>query len=343
LKKRTESGSTKISDVLSVSVHMITYNHALFIEQAIESILQQKTNVSFELVIGEDCSTDETRRIILGYRDKYPKIIKVVMSDKNVGMKKNLLRTTEACQGKYIAFCEGDNYWSCQNKLQKQFEYLENHSECGMVSADCNIYYENSKKFAKDFNYNNGFREELNFSLERVLWGNFPIWTCTVMVRSDLYKRITTSDSYLYNNEQILQGDLQAWAELATVSTVTYVPETFSTYRVLDESASRSRDNVKYLLFHKSIFETKMYLSKKYSLPEKWQKTAESSWCDTSLRLAFFQKNACLAQEVKNVKKHLSVSELLRYYGAQYSLIHYSYRFVSFLLSKVRKQRQKMF
>ena len=125
-----------------VSVKMITYNHAPYIAQAIEGVLQQKTNFPFELVIGEDCSTDGTREIVFEYQEKYPDIIRVITSDKNVGMKKNGYRTTKACRGKYVAFCEGDDYWHHPDKLQKQVDYLESHPECGMVFTDFNVHFD---------------------------------------------------------------------------------------------------------------------------------------------------------------------------------------------------------
>ncbi|MDD5673384.1 MAG: glycosyltransferase, partial [Chitinivibrionales bacterium] len=121
---------------LAVSVCMITYNHAPYIAQAIESVLQQKTNYVFELVIGEDCSTDKTREIVLKYQEKYPDIIHVVMSESNVGVKKNWNRTLRACKGTYLAFCEGDDYWLRYDKLQKEVDYLETHPDCSMVFAD---------------------------------------------------------------------------------------------------------------------------------------------------------------------------------------------------------------
>lgn len=110
-----------------VSVKMITYNHAPYIAQAIEGVLMQKTNFPFELVIGEDCSTDGTREIVFDYALRYPKVIRVVSSKNNVGMHENSARTAGSCQGKYIAYCEGDDYWVNSSKLQKQVDLLENN------------------------------------------------------------------------------------------------------------------------------------------------------------------------------------------------------------------------
>lgn len=104
---------------------MITYNHEAFIAQAIEGVLMQITNFRFELIIGEDFSTDKTREICIEYQKKYPELIKLLPSDKNLGMQENGLRTIKACTGKYIALCEGDDYWTDPYKLQKQVDFLE--------------------------------------------------------------------------------------------------------------------------------------------------------------------------------------------------------------------------
>ena len=119
---------SEISDVL-VSVAIVTYNHEKFISQAIDSVLSQKVNFNFEIIIGEDCSTDKTRDICILYQNKYPHIIKLILNDKNVGLRKNNITTWSTCSGKYIALCEGDDYWTDSCKLQKQVDFLESNND----------------------------------------------------------------------------------------------------------------------------------------------------------------------------------------------------------------------
>jgi glycosyltransferase involved in cell wall biosynthesis len=111
--------------MMRVNICMITYNHQDYIAQAIEGVLKQVTNFKIALIIGEDYSTDTTRKICEVYAEKYPKIIKLVAEDKNVGMMQNFLRTVKECDGKYIAYIEGDDYWTDPLKLQKQIDFLE--------------------------------------------------------------------------------------------------------------------------------------------------------------------------------------------------------------------------
>ena len=119
-----------------LSVYIITYNHERYIAQAIDSVLMQKTNFEFEIVIGEDSSTDNTRDIIQSYISRYPDKIRLITSNKNVGAGRNAVRTLKACKGKYIASLEGDDYWITKDKLQKQVDILEQHSNYSMCFSN---------------------------------------------------------------------------------------------------------------------------------------------------------------------------------------------------------------
>lgn len=110
---------------LMVSICCITYNHAKFVGQAIESFLMQHTDFEFDIVIGDDCSTDNTMEILESYRDKYPGRITLISTPRNMGTITNLIGCIALCKGKYIALCEGDDYWTDPYKLQKQVDFLE--------------------------------------------------------------------------------------------------------------------------------------------------------------------------------------------------------------------------
>lgn len=110
-----------------VSVEMITYGHENYIRQAIESILMQETNFDYDLVIADDCSPDNTQEIVNDIIKNHPKgqIIKYFRHKKNIGMNANGLFALKQCKAKYIALCEGDDYWTDPYKLQKQIDFLE--------------------------------------------------------------------------------------------------------------------------------------------------------------------------------------------------------------------------
>jgi len=116
-------------DKLLVSIVTITYNHESFIAKTIEGVLIQKLNFQIEFIIAEDCSTDNTRAICQKYEKQYPQLIKLIISDNNVGAVANERRAMLMAKGKYIAFCEGDDYWTDPFKLQKQVDFLESHHD----------------------------------------------------------------------------------------------------------------------------------------------------------------------------------------------------------------------
>lgn len=118
-----------------VTVRTSAYNHAEFIVQCIEGVLMQKTDFDFEYIIGEDFSTDGTREIVFEYAKKYPDKIRVITADRNVGSKANGRRCIQASRGKYMALCEGDDFWVDEYKLQKQFDYMESHPDCGVCTT----------------------------------------------------------------------------------------------------------------------------------------------------------------------------------------------------------------
>lgn len=137
----------KLSPEPLVSVTMLAYRHEKFIAQAIESIIEQQCNFPIEIIIGEDCSPDRTREIVLSYQRRYPQLIRVLTSDKNIGMQANAARCAAASRGKYRASCEGDDYWCDPTKLTRQIAVFERYPDCVLVfhaakTVDANTEHE---------------------------------------------------------------------------------------------------------------------------------------------------------------------------------------------------------
>src|SRR5574344_2319007 len=119
-----------------LSIVTITYNHEPFIAKTIEGVLMQQVKFPIELIIAEDCSTDGTRAICQQYAEQYPDLIRLITSESNVGAIANERRAMLAARGKYIAFCEGDDYWTDPLKLQKQVDFLESHPDYSVRSEE---------------------------------------------------------------------------------------------------------------------------------------------------------------------------------------------------------------
>ena len=167
---------------IKVSVLMITYNQERFIAQALDSVLAQVTDFRYEVVIGEDCSTDRTREILLGYQKAHPDRVRLLLHDVNVGMNANVAATRRACRGQYIALLEGDDYWTSPQKLQKQVDFLEKHPECAVCFHNAAIVSEDGSEQPGDYCR---FDKDRIFTLRRLLRGNI-IPTCSALFRADL-------------------------------------------------------------------------------------------------------------------------------------------------------------
>lgn len=123
-----------MDESIIVSVCMISYNHERFIRQALESACNQKTTFPFEIIIGDDCSIDNTQKIITEIVDQYPNLIIPILRDENLGVTKNSYDVKQHARGKYIAILEGDDYWTDEYKLQKQVDFLETHPDIYSVA-----------------------------------------------------------------------------------------------------------------------------------------------------------------------------------------------------------------
>lgn len=122
-----------------VSVCIITYNQEEYIEKCLQGAVNQNFKGNFEIVIGEDHSTDRTRDICKQFSRNYPDRIKLLERSENLGVMKNFISTLSCCQGKYIAICEGDDYWTDNSKLQKQFDIMEENINIDLSFHQCDI------------------------------------------------------------------------------------------------------------------------------------------------------------------------------------------------------------
>ena len=129
-----------------LSVLMITYNHERYIAEALDSVLSQRTHFPFEIIIGEDCSTDQTRAIVSHYRKRFPKRITLLARERNIGMSRNFAETYSFCRGRYVALLEGDDYWTNPYKLQQQVDFLDADSSFSICYHDALVVGEHGRK-----------------------------------------------------------------------------------------------------------------------------------------------------------------------------------------------------
>lgn len=131
--------------MIKLSILVVTYNQEKYIQQCLDSILVQLVDFEYEVIIGDDCSTDSTPQICDEYAKKYP-FIHVYHHSKNLGHVKNWEFCLNQCKGEYIAILEGDDYWIDCHKLQKQVDYLDSHSEVALTITNVQSIYEKGAK-----------------------------------------------------------------------------------------------------------------------------------------------------------------------------------------------------
>ncbi|MBV6478197.1 MAG: hypothetical protein HGGPFJEG_00945 [Ignavibacteria bacterium] len=205
---------------MKVSVWMTAYNHEKYICQCLDSVLMQKTNFEFEIILGEDFSSDNTRDIVINYKNKYPEKFKLYLPDKNIGMMKMDMATKQLCSGDYIALLNGDDYWTDDNKLQLQADLLDKDSDAIMCFHKASLINEETGE-----NFESYFGEETNeLPIESLLNGYNPIMTPTVMVRNCF-----ELESWY---EELPYGDMPLYLMLAQKGKIMYIDKNMSVYRI---------------------------------------------------------------------------------------------------------------
>lgn len=244
---------TKVPEPL-VSIRTSTYNHEKYIRQCIEGILMQKTDFPFEYIIGEDCSTDGTMAIVREYAQKYPDVIRVVTDDVNVGMRANGLRCIERCRGKYMAICEGDDWWTDPHKLQKQVDFLESHPDYLM----CTTSYSSFRM--KDGQVKKGVKDGQGRDITlRSLMKKNRIGTLTVLYRKDVLTRFEEEVRPVMPDFRM--GDITLWLYMAHNGKIHELPCTTAMYRILENSASHSDDFTKQYEFYVEASRLRLWMN----------------------------------------------------------------------------------
>lgn len=177
-----------MKDQVMVSIVCATYNHEKYIEDAIESFLMQQTSFKYEIIIHDDASTDNTTNIIKRYSEKYPDLIHTIIQEENQYSKKISYiekYMVPMAKGKYIAICEGDDYWTDSCKLQKQVEILEKHPECDICAHTAsNVDAKSKNELGKIM----PSKEDILFDVKDVILGDGGfVATNSIMFRKKIF------------------------------------------------------------------------------------------------------------------------------------------------------------
>ena len=229
-----------------VAIHCITYNHAAYIRQCLDGFVMQRTDFAFVAIVHDDCSTDGTDNIVREYAQRYPHIIKPIFETENQYSKGDgsLSRImTQACNNtgaKYIAMCEGDDYWTDPLKLQKQVDFLEKHPECSLCYHACENKFEGENIYLRV-----PFGENVNESYSYEELPSYPFHTATIMYRLE----IANSDLYIKAcSIGCPFGDVVLFLCCSQFGRLCGINEKMSVYRRLDSGVSNQIHNTNFAI-----------------------------------------------------------------------------------------------
>ncbi len=274
---------------------MVTYNHGKYISQTLSSVLMQKVNFNYEIVIGEDFSTDNTRAIVKSYAKKYPDKINLILHKKNIGMVSNYFATYEACTGKYIAYCDGDDYWTDPNKLQKQVNFLETNPDYGLVHCNFDKLFNKTGKIIRNAQKNSKLISSSKIdTFNGLLINQYQVATLTVLARAELLNKALNNS----NISEYMMLDLPMWLEMAQLTKFHYIRESVGVYRKVHGSASNDRST--YRAFVESGRRIRLDFANKYSASIELKNQLQRAYLKSLLLDAFYSKDQKLGTQYYN-------------------------------------------
>ncbi len=264
-----------------VSVATVAFNHVGLVRQSVESALGQKADFPFEIVIGEDCSTDGTREVLQEIQQENPNSIRLILREKNLGMQWNFARTLEACEGEYIAVLDSDDYWTSDQKLAKQVQFMDEHPEHAISYHRTDVLFESEP--GKNLSIPTDSKPVSD--IEDIAFANM-LASCATMFRRDRLPKFPDWYAEVHTYDWVL-----ATLILINGGTVGFLDETMAAYRVhasnlysrLDER-SRLEKELKYYDYLLPLFPDKALANARlgkadrlYDLANNYRRTGDKT------------------------------------------------------------------
>ena len=247
-----------------VAIECLAYNHGPYIRQCLDGFVMQKTDFPFIAIVHDDASTDNTAEIIQEYALKYPDIIKPILETENQYSKKDgslgrIIKKAIPEQVRYIALCEGDDYWIDPYKLQKQINYMESHPECVLTHTGFSYLKNGIITIAEKEGEKIKEISDSKIIFNILNGNNYRIQTCTAIYRLATYYTILPQLKKI--NGLFLMGDTPLWVNLLQCGTIHYIDSPTSVYRIGNDTASHPKSLKSILRFNLSCAEMRVYFS----------------------------------------------------------------------------------
>lgn len=226
---------------IMLSIYVPVYNHEKYVVQALNSILMQETQYKYEVLVGEDCSTDNTRNVLKSYEKEHPNKFKIFYREKNMNNSdcNNGLDLKRRCIGKYIICLEGDDYWTDKYKIEKQINFLENNPEYIAVAHKCTVVDENSQPNGETYPE----CLDINYTFEHYVSDILPGQTATVLCRN--YMNMKHFDKSILE-KGLIPGDRLLYFSLLCHGKIYCMPDKMSAYRHITNGGSSFSATYKY-------------------------------------------------------------------------------------------------
>lgn len=298
--------------MIDFSVHLITYNNEKHIEDTVESILKQKTNFNYEIVVGDDCSSDNTLLKIKKYQDKYPKLFNVLKNESQLGILKNFKKTLDRCEGNFVFVLAGDDLLKNESSLQKLYDSISTDESLGFVDSGFDKYYDDSNKTITYCNSNIIKSSEKDYLNAALLGQITPIGYC--FNRKLLLKHV---DFDTYVKMKITIDDYPILVDLIMHTNFKRINESLVTYRVHEQSFSheKSFENHYFLANQmKTLFD---YFSKKYNFDTNIIQNYDKAHLKQLLFFAGFFEKKSVGKEVFSKLESKSIKDYIHYWSSQ--------------------------
>lgn len=223
-----------MTSIPKISILVCAYNHELYIGQTLDSLVHQNFDLGYEILVGDDCSTDGTRAVVMQYVEQYPEIVKPVFPEQNLGASKNIVNLAEHACGEVLSVCDGDDWWHRNDVLQKQWDVFSKEPEVGMFCAKAKCFRQKTQKYEGILGY------EGAESLERMVRDNKDVAAPTIAFRRELFLKCIAESGWYVEQNCFYDSIMAYW--FAYYSKVKFVDEELAVYRVLPNSACHAVD-----------------------------------------------------------------------------------------------------
>lgn len=215
-----------------ISVIIPSYNRADTVGMTIDSVLAQQVDSDIEIVIGDDCSTDNARNVLEEYYAKYPNIIRLFFREQNMGLGANWAQCVKDCRGDYICNCDNDDYWHNPRKLQLQLDYMESHPDCNICITNHRVHNRTTGEIREC-----EAQFDRNIDIQKAMWGGGRFCNATIMYRADFMKSHLDLDEFI--RRRLSLQDWPAWVILTAYTGIDVLPVSTATFGVETVSITR--------------------------------------------------------------------------------------------------------